>query len=256
VLEYAELESKTGDTDHPSLSSTVYLDLLQASGLHALIINAEDCLVKTFGQLDAYLHYSKALPDMQLSKMLDPSVALQVGSALRELRRTGQAYRIEQAWSPSIVERLNIQLLPSFDDHVILIFKVETVQRNVAPEVQNDYEMALHQLGFVQSELQKTIEENKKLATENDLLHKTKERLELAVRGTNDGIWDWHNINKESIWWSPRFYELLGYSPKELQSTRSVFQTILHPDDTTKCDCQTFDEQNPFSNRDPFKDQA
>jgi two-component system sensor histidine kinase/response regulator len=58
----------------------------------------------------------------------------------------------------------------------------------------------------------------------------TKGRLERAVRGTQDGLWevDW---NSDTIWYGPRFEAMLGYELGELGSKRSMFETLVHPDD-------------------------
>ncbi len=56
------------------------------------------------------------------------------------------------------------------------------------------------------------------------------ERFTLAVKGINAGIWDWDvKTNKE--WWSPKFYELLGYDDKEIEASLSNFEAMLHPSD-------------------------
>ncbi len=57
------------------------------------------------------------------------------------------------------------------------------------------------------------------------------ERLSLAVRGTSDGIWDW-NMEEKSVWWSPRYYELLGYNYKEIRSsTKNFSKAMVHKQD-------------------------
>ncbi len=57
------------------------------------------------------------------------------------------------------------------------------------------------------------------------------ERLSLAVRGTSDGIWDW-NIAEKTVWWSPRYYELLGYNYKEIRaSTKNFNKAMVHKQD-------------------------
>lgn len=61
-------------------------------------------------------------------------------------------------------------------------------------------------------------------------LRETKQRLELAVRGTYDGLWDWNVITNE-VWFAPRFNELLGYQADELPNTFAAWESRLHPDD-------------------------
>ena len=67
---------------------------------------------------------------------------------------------------------------------------------------------------------QKILEQDRKLK-------ESEERFRLAVEGTNAGIWDWENINKDQQWWSPKLYELLGYNPKEFSPDQSSFKNLL-----------------------------
>lgn len=80
-------------------------------------------------------------------------------------------------------------------------------------------------------------------------LQETRERLEQAIWGSNDGLWDWPDPEKDEEWWSPRFYELLGYADQEFQSSFSKFQELLHPDDREKTREAVrlhFEERIPF----------
>jgi PAS domain S-box-containing protein len=63
-----------------------------------------------------------------------------------------------------------------------------------------------------------------------EALRASEERFSLAVRGSNDGIWDW-DIQNDSLYWSPRLKELLGYADDELDVDFEVFDAHLHPDD-------------------------
>ncbi|MFN8603019.1 MAG: PAS domain-containing protein [Candidatus Binatia bacterium] len=61
-------------------------------------------------------------------------------------------------------------------------------------------------------------------------LHASEERLSLAFRASQDGIWDW-NMETGDVWYSDRWGEMLGYAPGELRQHVSTWQSVLHPDD-------------------------
>ena len=56
------------------------------------------------------------------------------------------------------------------------------------------------------------------------------ERLELAINGTNDGLWDW-NLIEGTIYFSPRWKEMLGYKDDELPNKFETWESRVHPDD-------------------------
>ncbi|MFZ5940312.1 MAG: PAS domain S-box protein [Bacteroidota bacterium] len=56
------------------------------------------------------------------------------------------------------------------------------------------------------------------------------ERFQVAVRGANDGIFD-YNIQKNSLYLSPQWKEQLGYRDDELETRMEIFRDRLHPDD-------------------------
>jgi len=68
-----------------------------------------------------------------------------------------------------------------------------------------------------------------------EALRVSEERFALAVQGANEGIWDW-NIQDDSLYWSPRFKEMLGYADDELEASFDLLKTILHPDDKAPTD--------------------
>ncbi len=64
-------------------------------------------------------------------------------------------------------------------------------------------------------------------------LRKSEERFNLALTGTNDGLWDW-DIRTDHVYYSPRWKNMLGYEPDELKNHISTWDSLVHPDDREK----------------------
>jgi two-component system sensor histidine kinase UhpB len=62
-------------------------------------------------------------------------------------------------------------------------------------------------------------------------LRENEERFALAARGANDGLWDWPDLRSSRLWLSPRYYELLGYAPDELEASVDRLFSLIDPAD-------------------------
>ena len=58
----------------------------------------------------------------------------------------------------------------------------------------------------------------------------SQERFNLAVSGSNDGLWDW-NVETGEVYYSPRFKQLLGLSDREMEGSVAALMSRLHPED-------------------------
>ena len=58
----------------------------------------------------------------------------------------------------------------------------------------------------------------------------SEERFQLALIGSNDGLFDW-NLRTGEMYFSPRTKELAGYAPDEIENTPAAFLALLHPKD-------------------------
>jgi PAS domain S-box-containing protein len=75
-----------------------------------------------------------------------------------------------------------------------------------------------------------------KLAISERKIKQSEERYQLAIQGSNDGIWDW-NIKENELYLSPRLSTMLGYTElfeKKLVNAESLFMDYIHPDDEEK----------------------
>ena len=64
-------------------------------------------------------------------------------------------------------------------------------------------------------------------------LRESEERFQLAIEGSNDGLWDWDIVTGQ-IYYAPRFRQLLGYEGDDFDNFPNLFESwknSLHPDD-------------------------
>lgn len=80
---------------------------------------------------------------------------------------------------------------------------------------------------FFNSYILKSQFERLEAAEELELI---RQRLDLAYEAMNEGVFDW-DIEKDEVFYSERFTDMLGYSQSEFEFTYEQFRSLLHPDD-------------------------
>ncbi len=63
-----------------------------------------------------------------------------------------------------------------------------------------------------------------------EALRLAEERWQLALTGTNDGVWDW-SVTSGNIFFDKRYAEILGYPLEELPHDDRGWMVLVHPDD-------------------------
>ena len=117
-----------------------------------------------------------------------------------------------------------IVLISAFEDTEILKEAINIGVNNFIVKPIEDIYILIDMLENISIGLQNHLDS---VATKEKLAKLT-ERLELALLGNLDGIWDW-NIVDDSIYFSPRWKEIIGYS--ELKNEVDTWKSRIHPDD-------------------------
>jgi PAS domain S-box-containing protein len=76
-------------------------------------------------------------------------------------------------------------------------------------------------------------EETRQRERAEDFLREREERCALAVRGADDGMWEW-NLRTGSVYFSPRWKSMLGYAEHELGEHIEEWRSRLHPQDVER----------------------
>lgn len=66
-------------------------------------------------------------------------------------------------------------------------------------------------------------------------LRESEQRLKLALEAAQDALWDW-NVKSGSVYYSPRYYTMLGYEPGEFEPCYDAWFSRLHPEDLEHAD--------------------
>ncbi|WP_419660349.1 two component system sensor histidine kinase [Desulfosarcina variabilis str. Montpellier] len=64
-------------------------------------------------------------------------------------------------------------------------------------------------------------------------IKESQERLDLALAGANEGIWDW-NVNEGTVFFDSRYYTMAGYRPNEFPSVFEEWEKRVHRDDVKR----------------------
>jgi len=83
-----------------------------------------------------------------------------------------------------------------------------------------------------------------------EALRLSQERFQLAVAGTNDGIWDWE-IAANYVYYSQRFKECLGFTATDdFPPVTDTFWGLIHPDDAERTQAAV---ERHMKNREPYE---
>jgi PAS domain S-box-containing protein len=130
-------------------------------------------------------------------------------AALAEKYRTDDRHVVETGGVLEVIEEVPGEVGPRYF-HVL-----KTAVRDAAGQV-----MGIQLIGWEVTERKRAEEE----------LRRSRERFELAVLASQDGLLDW-DIDVDQVWYSPQMRAMLGYSEEEFPNHRFETTKLVHPDD-------------------------
>lgn len=142
----------------------------------------------------------------------------------REERRRAQATTLDLRRVSTLTEQ--VELLFFVLSAMVVILVAFSVSRFMV-DVNQDLEERVKDRT---QELEAEILERRRV---EEALRESEARYILAAQGANDGLWDW-DLEKNEIYLSPRWKEMLGYGASELSSSPHEWFERVHPHDLPK----------------------
>jgi PAS domain S-box-containing protein len=106
--------------------------------------------------------------------------------------------------------------------------QAEEALRKAHDELEVRVEERTAELAQANKVLESEVAERKKA---EEALWESQKRLDLAVSGTNLGLWDWNVQTGESVY-NQQWAEMLGYTLEEIKPNASTWKRLVHPNDT------------------------
>lgn len=105
-----------------------------------------------------------------------------------------------------------------------------TDRKNSELIIQQKNQELAHSESELLNNLYELLATQEELQRQKDEINEIKERFELALRASNNGVWDW-DLRTNAIFYSQRWKEMLGYDNEEIPNHLDTFNTLIHPDD-------------------------
>ncbi len=110
------------------------------------------------------------------------------------------------------------------------LITLHEVARKVAAESGREDALLIRQI----TDIQAVAEMIRQLSDENrrsqDILRLSQQRLDLALRSANMGLWDW-NMETDEVFFDDRWKAQLGYRPDEIEHSLRAWQRMLNAED-------------------------
>ncbi|MDO9086555.1 MAG: EAL domain-containing protein [Anaerolineaceae bacterium] len=118
-----------------------------------------------------------------------------------------------------------IQPIKQITKNINTVNSEETISFEPLPEA--NYQGEIDELVV---EYNKFVQNQKKLHEREKFLDEKRERYELALQGSNIGIWDW-NLITNHCYYSPVWRRIIGHTEESIRNLPTEWFTRVHPED-------------------------
>ena len=149
----------------------------------------------------------------ELASIISKTVQAMSQKDIAKIQNKWLSVQYDQGFNPQKVRRwIHLGAIVFMVIVVLFIIVNRTLKQQVAQRTKD-----------LQSELEK-----RKIIQQH--LKNSEERYDMALRAVRDGLWDW-DLRTNSVYFSPRYFEMLGYDPHEFPHVYDSWIKLLHPDD-------------------------
>ncbi len=154
----------------------------------------------------------------ELTSLISKTVQAMSRENVDAIQNTWLSVQYEQGFNPKEVKRWAL-LGTAFFALIIILFTImnRTLKRQVAQRTKA---------------LEAELEERKRVQQH---LKSSEERYDMALRAVSDGLWDW-DLKTNNVYFSPRYFEMLGYESNDLPQAYETWAMLLHPEDRERAE--------------------
>lgn len=199
--------------DYPYLRFTIWNDRM------------EELTGYTMEDMNAEGWYQSVYPDpKQQAKAVERMRRMRAGENL-----------LDEEWVITTRERekrilsITTSIVTSEDNvpHILAVMNEITTKKQTEGQFKRYQKELEEKFGQRTGDLLEEVSRRKRI--EGDL-RRSELRLSRALQGSNDAFWEWYDIDRDMVWVSDRFYEILGYEPGSITFSRQLLKSQIHPD--------------------------
>jgi PAS domain S-box-containing protein len=203
--------------------------------------SADEALLKLIAEEFALLVLDIQMPGMngfELAQMIKRRKKTADVPILFLTAYFGEEHYVLEGYETGAVDYLHKPINPAILRSKVAVFaelhrrtrEAEAANRALLAEVAERRE-AQAQLARLNDELEQRVEERTaSLLRANAAVRESEQRLELALKGANLGVWDWDPVT-DSVRYDARWAEMLGFTTEEVLPRFLFWQERVHPDD-------------------------